>query len=314
MRLYFASGFAYMKSFDREYKLYELGVRHRLYSFFYITKSKHISSTFDQIAEKGLFKIMMDSGAFTVHKHGEKIDIVEYADWLLKNKNKLEVCVNLDVIPSNHSLVEKAAEEGWENLKYLESRELDILPVYHAGESRKWLSRMVDGYEYFGLSKTGSLLSKVQQLSWLDNCWRSLVDKRGKPIRKIHGFGITDTNIVTRFPWYSLDSSTWGMTGVFGAVLIPPRITYSKAVHGLLYVSKHSPSQRRKYAHYSSLSSLEKEMVTKYISSMGIDINDILAEDKCEVRDIVNIKFFLDMEKELSDKHAKVLQPCFWSD
>jgi len=299
MRIFFASGYVYMYKYEKERILYDLGVRDRLYSYLF-TKDRYWK-TFEECTDKKMYNFMIDSGAYTVHKRGETIDIVAYADWLLKVKDRIEIAVNLDVIPKTVETVEKSATEGWENLQYLQSRGLKILPVFHLGESYKWLQKFIDNYEYFGLSKTGRLLTRDQQLLWLDSCWKKLIDRKGKPIRKIHGFGITQLPITTRYPWYSVDSSTWGMMSIYGRVLVPPvGQSYTEPIYGGIYVSKYSPTQRKKYAHYKSLSSQERKVVDNYFASIGMDIELIINEEAAELKTIANVKYFLGLEKRLS--------------
>ena len=297
-----------------EQRLYDMGVRNRLYSYFLVETRGIYKKTFEAVAEKRLFSLMIDSGAFTVHKQGETVDIVKYADWLISMGDKIDVPINLDVIPEGPELVEKAAEQGWENQRYLESRGIKALPVYHAGESTKWFEKYIDSYEYIGLSKTGNLLTRSQQLIWLDTCWKRLVDDKGRPIRRIHGFGITNPEISSRYPWYSCDSSTWGQMGIYGRILVPSKNIYTKPIYGGIYVSKFHPSQRKKYVHYSGLADLEKKVVEAYATSMGVNINDLLNEDRAEARDAINIRYFLELEKRLSSKEQILgLQPCIWS-
>jgi hypothetical protein len=310
MKLYFSSGFVYMQDYEREKKLYEWGVRYRLYSYFHVSTRASYNRTLEKIFENNLYSIMIDSGAYTVHKHGEKIDVTKYGDWLCSVKDKVEIAINLDVIPNKPEEIEKSAQEGWENLQYLQSRGLKILPVYHAGESDKWLSRYKDNYDYIGLSKTGNLLTQRQQLLWLDSVWKGLTDSAGTSIRKIHGFGVTKPELVARYPWFSVDSSTWGLSGVYGRVLIPSRDSYAKPIHGGIFVSKHSRSQRRKYVHYSTLSDKERNYIDDFVRSCGMSVKDLLEEDTSKLRDEINVKYFVELGEKSGQMHS--VQPCFW--
>src|SRR3972149_4384685 len=126
MKVFYSGGFPYFtpKAIDDFYKL---GIYRRLFSYPFIEGDPAIRQGFLHIVEgyvgKG-YEIMMDSGAFTVAKKDVKIDINKYAEFLLKYKDSITISVNLDIIVKGHKTpqaLEKAAQEGWENLKFLES-------------------------------------------------------------------------------------------------------------------------------------------------------------------------------------------------
>lgn len=49
--------------------------------------------------------------------------------------------------------------------------------------------------------------------AWLDNCF-SIITKK-KPLIKIHGFGVNAFWIWERYPFYSVDATSWLMGGKF---------------------------------------------------------------------------------------------------
>src|SRR5690348_2908111 len=84
--------------------------------------------------------LMLDSGVFSTWKRGNTINIDEYIDFVKRNQDIIEICVNLDVIPSKYGQartikqVEDSAKESYDNLKYMQSKGLQPLPVFHRGE------------------------------------------------------------------------------------------------------------------------------------------------------------------------------------
>src|SRR5438876_489642 len=110
----------------RERACLEDGLRRRLYS--YSRKRELVDRLGMYEAEGDRFELMLDSGAFSAHSRNLKIDIDEYAAFILKHSAALKVVVNLDVIPgtpgtkklnTDPQKAERAAAEGWENWQYL---------------------------------------------------------------------------------------------------------------------------------------------------------------------------------------------------
>ena len=101
-------------------------------------------------------------------------------------------------------------EGTWKNQMIMEKAGLKPLPCYHFGEDTKWLQRYIDkGYDYIAL---GGMVGRPRPalLQWLDTIWSDyLTDSKGMPIVKIHGFGMTSLRLMLRYPWYSVDSTSW---------------------------------------------------------------------------------------------------------
>jgi hypothetical protein len=171
---------------------------------------------------------MIDSSAFSLwNSKSDPVDVRDYGDYLLRNRHLFDHCVNLDVIPGipksrpTEAEADAAAEQGYRNLKYLESIGLDPVPVYHQGEDERWLKQFIDdGYDYIGISPDNSV-SQRDRISWLAEVFYIITDRNGLPIFKAHGFGVTDTEILWQFPWYSCDSTTWKIKAGYGGVLLP---------------------------------------------------------------------------------------------
>ncbi len=64
-----------------------------------------------------------------------------------------------------------------------------------------------------------SRTSRSMRKGWLDTVFDALVKSSAWPIR-VHGYGMTDNVLVERYPWYSVDSTTWAMPGWFGNELV----------------------------------------------------------------------------------------------
>lgn len=124
----------------------------------------------------------------------------EYVQWLLRNKDMVDIYVTLDVIGN--------AEKSWEITEYITSFGLKPMAVFHRGEDLKWLKKYVDaGYDYIGIS--GPKGANETSLKWYDEVFLFLGKDLIKQGLKIHLFGRFDTKTVKRYPAYSCDAISW---------------------------------------------------------------------------------------------------------
>jgi hypothetical protein len=154
-----------------------------------------------------VIEMLIDSGAYSAWRQGNPINLDEYCTFLEANLDWIWRYVALDVInPGNPNV---AASESYNNYLAMRNRGLSPIPVFHVGEDISWLHRLVDaGADYIGLSAS-SIGSRVQIDDWYAMCFDHLTDKAGLPIVKTHAFGEGRESCLSRFPWYSADSSSW---------------------------------------------------------------------------------------------------------
>lgn len=158
-------------------------------------------------------RIILDSGAYTAHKQGSKIDIDAYAAFCKENKDFFSAAFNLDVIMN--------AKASYDNWKYLREKGVNTLPVYHIGTDEMWLKKYLKQTNHIGLGAVANL-SSVQRIHGLDHIWQKhLLDAKGKPLVKVHGLGITAPELMIRYPWHSVDSFTPVLSASFGATYLP---------------------------------------------------------------------------------------------
>lgn len=137
------------------------------------------------------------------HLKSEKFELYldGYIEYLLDHIDELEMYVSLDIIFN--------AKASWEMQKYMESCGLNPLPVFHQGEDWKYLKRYIDNYEYIGLGGLAQNASERSYAAFGDEAFKMICKKDGSPRVKVHGFAMTSIQLMTRYPWYSCDSSTW---------------------------------------------------------------------------------------------------------
>lgn len=174
-------------------------------------------------------KLMLDSGAFSAWNQGGVIELQEYMEYIQEFESRLFSYAVLDVLPfglearRSVEAIEHCAAASYKNLKTMQREGLQPLPIFHQGERFYWLEKMVgEGEPYIGLSTRKDLWTSAQR-GWLDRCFNFLTDARGAPLIKTHGFGITKFELMQRYPWFTVDSTTWLLSSGYGKVLVPPR-------------------------------------------------------------------------------------------
>jgi hypothetical protein len=233
----------------------------------------HILESYHYVGEDRMTRIMredgaeifLDSGAFSAFTQKVTIDIEKYAEYIQTNADIIEVASNLDVIGGEDS------EEGsWANQQELERLGAKVLPCHHARDADYWLQKYLDeGYEHFCL---GGMVPESTPflLEWLDRIWDEyLTNPDGTAKVKIHGFGLTTQRLMFRYPWFSVDSTSWVMTSRFGGIYLDvPQSDGSVKDYKIDFSSK-SPKQRQDGSwHFNTLKKPEQEMVRERLAEL----------------------------------------------
>ncbi len=211
-------------------------------------------------------QLMIDSGAFSAWARKTVIPLGEYVAFVHKIVKQFPkaTCVNLDVIGDG-----KASYQNWVEMR----REgLNPLPVFHIGTDERWLLRYLAKTDYVGLGNVATMSSLMRRPS-LDHVWATyLVDRERVPVVKVHGFGVASFALMRRYPWFSLDSSSWMKSAANGVICIPQyrhgEWDYSKQPHRV-NVSEDSSFRRVRGQHLSTLAPQVKDLFTRYVVSMG---------------------------------------------
>lgn len=174
--------------------------------------------------------LIMDSGAFSAWSKGEKIDFEKYIKYLKHYEKGIDLIVNLDVIPASpgvkripQEVIDASASKGYENYLRLIAEGFSkekVIHVFHQNEDWHWLDRMVKEIPYIGLSPANDRTTK-EKILWLDKCMDHVLDEKGFPLVKFHGFAVTSHELMRRYPWYSVDSSSWCVQAGMGGLYLP---------------------------------------------------------------------------------------------
>jgi hypothetical protein len=173
-------------------------------------------------------RLFLDSGAYTAWKQRQTIDVRDYISFVREAEPWLAVYANLDVIPGRSDRVrttadaEAAAAQSYRNLQIMKDTGLKPLPVFHQGERFYWLEKMFqDGETYIGVS-TAKNLPDVVQRRWLGKFFREVTDGQGRPLIRVHGFGVAHVRLLRRYPFHSVDTAGWLQAGAYGKIYVPP--------------------------------------------------------------------------------------------
>ena len=213
-----------------------------------------------------------------------------YIEFLHLHKHCLEFYVTLDVI--------KNPQRTWDVLKYMESCGLHPMPVYHYGEDISWYKKMIDNYEYVGIGGLGQEISKTRFFPFADKLFKMICNEDGTPRLKTHGFAVTSLEVLKQYPWHTTDSSTWTTLSRSGTVFIP-KLNRQKAYDFLgIPVSVAVTEQRLKSkTHFNNLTPSVQKHILDYLGTLNLDLPKIT--EFFHFRDVANIRFFLQVEKEL---------------
>lgn len=239
-------------------------------------------------------ELFLDSGAFSAWTKGTEIRLDDYIHHVHMYKHLLTTYANLDDLTS--------PEKTWENQREMEAQGLSPLPVYHVGEPLKYLDKAME-YEYFAVGGM-ALSSSLVRSSQFDNVFSILCPKSNGyyPLCKVHGFGLTAGQYLWRYPWYSVDSTSWVAFSKYGLVLVPKTrngvYDYWVPPH-TISVSDREGSAEKANDHYDNLLEIMQGMISRYFDEKGFT-RDSLAQINLH-RDILNLMYYIDAEYSMPD-------------
>lgn len=239
----------------------EVGKKHRrevpflLESYHYFNKRDQV----DRLRRSGE-KIFLDSGAFSAWSQGITIDLPGYCRFVQEHRDVLTVASVLDVIGS--------AEGTWENQQRMEKLGVRPIPCFHFGEDPRWCDYYAANYDYMALGGFGAASNRGDIDKWLAMVWeKHLTDGAGRPKTRVHGFAITAVPLMNKYPWYSVDSSSWVQISSVGGVLHPD--------HNVIAISSTSPNRKVEGQHFDTFTPLEQQRLQQHFESLGYTLDEL---------------------------------------
>lgn len=216
--------------------------------------------------------LFLDSGAFSAWTQKQDINIDEYIDFIKRNKDLIDVYANLDVIGLGGKQPNlKTAEATLDNQIIMEQAGLNPLPCFHFGEPWEFLDHYVANYDYLALGVAGNSGKKL--IPWLNKCFAEhICDSQGMPKIRIHGFAVTSVYVMMKYPWYSVDSTSWVITGRMGFVFMPQwkadKWDYS-ITPWKWAVSTRSPTRKESGKHFETMGKEMQKTILRYCEEKG---------------------------------------------
>ena len=153
---------------------------------------------------------LLDSGAFTF-MNGSKgeVDFNAYLDRYIDfiNKNNIKYFFELDI----DSVV------GYENVKKLRTKleqgtKKKCIPVWHKSRGLEEWKKMCQEYDYVAIG--GIVTKEIQKEDY--KYFKPLLEIAKQNNCKVHGLGFTAVAELTKYKFYSVDSTSWKSGGRYG--------------------------------------------------------------------------------------------------
>jgi hypothetical protein len=221
----------------------------------------------------------------------------KWVEYVKKLPADVEYYITVDVIFN--------PEMSYELWKDFRKMGLRPMPVIHFGEDKKWLDKYLDDVDYVGFGGLGTRAGSVAQYDeWADGMFGRITGKDGRPIKKIHGLALTQYDLLLRYPWYSVDSTTAYRASNNGMMQIPQcSIVNGKPVFDYCGRPYWFPcTERRALAasHTSKHGAWYDKAVREYLAQYGYTLED--AAESYFIRNVVSLMYYMNLERALSEK------------
>lgn len=245
-------------------------------------------------------RLFIDSGAFSVAHSGYNIELDDYIKFI-KDNSSIPNWAELDVIPYpilNTQTAKQCSQKSWENYLYMKEHitETNILPLYHFGESKDGLRRILnteingEKASYIGIGGRHGV-STEEQIRYFHEVF-TIIQASDNPNVRVHAFGITVPAILERFPFYSADSTTWLQVAINGGILTDDLQT--------IRISDGTTNDK------TNVQTMPKEAlnnVLPLIEKYGYDYKELCSDYKVRLR--YNIDVMLNWEEHYTYKGPK---------
>lgn len=233
----------------------------------------------------GRYRLMVDSGAFSVWSKGATIDLDAYIRFCHDHPD-VRYYVGLDVIPGKMFQKRTVTTEGteasckasWDNYQEMLRQGLPkakVIPVYHQNDDLRWLKRYLEfGTPYVGISPANDSTTEGK-LRYLDTVKPYIFNRDGSLAVRTHGFAVTSYRLMKYMDWWSVDSASWKLSAAWGGIYFPVthhgRDDYSKPPL-LVGVSPMSPTVQKRQQHVDSMSPRVKARLLDYLAAAGVSL------------------------------------------
>lgn len=193
--------------------------------------------------------LFVDSGAFSISQKNASVNLDSYIRFLKEQGNKINHYAALDVVGDG-----EASLTNWRKMR---KEGLYPIPVYHDGEPWRILEEYVNNCSYVGLGAVAYKSNKAR-LTFFDRIFEQFPDRTKVGF---HGFGVFSFDLMKRYPWRSVDSSTLNVVCRNGSILF--------GGHFVKQISLSSKSDQKLKERW--FSEFNEEQVRKMFDEFGLD-------------------------------------------
>lgn len=257
---------------------------------------KHFQE-FQELHRKSICSLILDSGAYTLNKSA----------WVKRPPNILRAYANFSELASKYydfifNLDEDFTLHGYDvnmfNQLELEESKLDPVPVIHNLDNDE-VDRFINlGYDLIAIGQCqgGRPFGKLKRV--VEKCYDKNI--------KVHLFGVTELEPLMKLPIWSCDSSSWAQYVKYGQIMWWNSELVDWNPIECIYFPKeqveHDPSKGRNYWDY-----IYKDQFDQYLATnLGITYDHLIGQEKELYRSMVNILFYKEMERYITEYHQKV--------
>lgn len=184
-------------SAERAELIVPLKIPYILESFYYIN-----SWMLEYIKSEDCKMFLLDSGAFTFMSNRKKVDFEDYLYKYINfiNKHDIKYFFELDI----DSVVGLKEVERYREILERETGKKSI-PVWHKSRGKQYFLDMVKEYDYVAIG--GIVSGEIKRSEYKYFPW--FIEQAHKHNCKIHGLGFTNTKLLKKYKFDSVDSTSW---------------------------------------------------------------------------------------------------------
>jgi hypothetical protein len=179
----------------------------------------------------------------------------------------------------------------WDLYREMLRQGLHPMPVIHFGAEDSWLKKYMETTDYIGIGGLGSTMTKKRFYPYGDAFFRMICDAKGRPKWKVHGFAVASFEVLKRYPWYSVDSSTARVWANYGQLMLPRRAAHGDGYNYLAtpFAVPVTEGRATNNRHVDVLPKVISDEAMAYAQSLGFSAEDIRTDHW--TRSVINYHF-----------------------
>lgn len=227
--------------------------------------------------------LFIDSGAWSAFNSGKEINMDTFIKWhkdLERECPQLYFKAGLDVIGNYKG--------SMENQQRTDDAGLRLFPTFHRGDPDDYLRWMLGrAYSFWGLGgvASGALTESDKIAEFLDVAFSAICDEQGKPKINCHLFGVSNVELIHRYPGWSNDSTSALFTATYGSIWVPQLDPHSHEIDWSrpmihLTVSAESNARAKANTHYLTLKGDQQEVVRQLLAKHDFTIEQVMTSNE----------------------------------